>query len=143
MSKITICQGCYRVMLYKNSNAVGLTINGLVSYVDCCLQCSHNLSMIEDRTYLDMKNYVNYCRRAVHFFDPLEYKNQVHSCLRCKMKTRTNYCFECSWRILRTLFDKWMLKLVAEYIGFDEIFKECAGSLNASYLTTWVNSREA
>ena len=141
MSKITICQGCYRVMLYENSNAIEFTIGTGTTYVDCCLQCSYNLTLSSNRTYDDIKYYVIKCRETLSFFDPLEYKNKIHGCIGCGMNTLKSHCFECSWRILRTLLDKWMLNIVSEYIDFDEMFGDSGKTLNTSCLTKWVDSR--
>lgn len=145
MSKIDVCQGCYRVMLYENSNNIVVSVDGNDNKVNFCLQCSCNLSEFRNKlTGKDIVMYSKLCRQVLYFFDPLAHSNKICKCANCGMPTMNYRCFECSWKMTRNLMKKIFCRdlydIVFAYADLDEQYCGSNKTRNIAYISKRINN---
>ena len=133
MNNENVCQACYRVMLHKNVTPVTIFIENKTHKIECCLQCAGNLAMEKKVDISVMERFTRKSKDFIEFLDPLEYRTTRIKCRGCGMKTTRSHCFECSWKLLRNVFDNWMIKRIDKYADFENLFSE-RRLLNKSYL---------
>ena len=119
MSKINVCQGCYRILLHENTTVLGISIGDMNQKLDFCLQCAGNL-IVGDLNQNTLIEFSKNCASVRNFLDPIGVKR----CGLCTYYTAGSYCYECNWKILRKNCSRWMINILSKYVDFEDLFLE-------------------